>query len=265
MTQIKNNINTYADLTAYNADTNKDYPNISYIQASDEVKYSNPVVYATFNVSSPTKVTVTCNPAAFAKIELNGQEIELVDTYNYDFGARGTYTLKYTLASETAIPNKTWGWCNELISMTDIPKTITSIGQSAFLGCKFTSFTIPSGVRSIGDSAFSGCQRLTSVTIPNSVTSIGASAFGNCTALTNVTIGSGVTSISYIAFEYCGDTTNKCTFTILATTPPTLANNDIFTIGRTEAIYVPAESVNTYKSASRWSTYASLIQAIPTT
>ena len=32
MTQIKNNINTYADLTAYNNDLNKEYPNISYIQ-----------------------------------------------------------------------------------------------------------------------------------------------------------------------------------------------------------------------------------------
>ena len=37
MSTIKNNINTYADLTAYNADTNKEYPNVSYIQGTDNV------------------------------------------------------------------------------------------------------------------------------------------------------------------------------------------------------------------------------------
>ena len=42
-------------------------------------------------------------------------EIELVDTNNYDFGAKGKYTLKYTLVNETEIPDKSWGWCYELI------------------------------------------------------------------------------------------------------------------------------------------------------
>lgn len=45
MTQIKNNINTYADLTAYNADTNKDYPNVSYIEGTDEVKWAEDPYY----------------------------------------------------------------------------------------------------------------------------------------------------------------------------------------------------------------------------
>lgn len=264
MSTIKNNINTYANLTAYNADLNKEYPNISYIQGTGKVKYSNPVVYATFNLTSSTKVVVTYNPAAFAKIELNGQEIELVDTYKYDFGARGTYTLKYTLVSETEIPEKTWGWCYEIISMTDIPKTITRIGRSAFLGCNFGRFTIPSGVTSIGDSAFQSCQYLRSITIPNNVTSIGGYAFNTCIALRNVTIPSSVTSIGSSAFEYCGSTTGKCTFTILATTPPTLENDyTVFTTARVEAIYVPAESVNAYKTAQNWTTWADLIQPIP--
>lgn len=36
---LKNQINTYADLTAYNADHTKEYPNVSYIVATDEVKW----------------------------------------------------------------------------------------------------------------------------------------------------------------------------------------------------------------------------------
>ena len=37
MSTIKNNINTYATQSAYDADTNKEYPNVSYIQGTDNV------------------------------------------------------------------------------------------------------------------------------------------------------------------------------------------------------------------------------------
>ena len=39
MTKLLNHINTYADLTAYNNDMEKDFPNISYIKGTDEVKW----------------------------------------------------------------------------------------------------------------------------------------------------------------------------------------------------------------------------------
>ena len=45
MTKILNHINTYADLTAYNNDTNKDYPNVSYIVEDDIVLFDNEVKY----------------------------------------------------------------------------------------------------------------------------------------------------------------------------------------------------------------------------
>ena len=46
---------------------------------------------------------------------------------------------------------------------------------------------IEKGVTSIGNSAFLGCSGLTSLTIASSVTSIGSSAFSNCNELTEVT------------------------------------------------------------------------------
>lgn len=137
---------------------------------------------------------------------------------------------------------------------------VTSIGEYTFNGCRsLTSIDIPSGVTSIGDYAFKDCRSLTSIVIPDSVTSIGESAFESCTGITTCTIGSGVTSIGYGAFNRCSGLTN---ITVNATTPPTLASG-VFNNTNNCPIYVPANSVNAYKTANKWSSYASRIQAIP--
>ncbi|MBQ2258394.1 MAG: leucine-rich repeat protein, partial [Lachnospiraceae bacterium] len=52
-----------------------------------------------------------------------------------------------------------------------------------------TSLSVPKSVISIGDSAFNGCTALADVTIPKNTISIGASAFAGCT-FTDVTINS---------------------------------------------------------------------------
>ena len=67
---------------------------------------------------------------------------------------------------------------------------------------------IPSSVTSIGHSAFSGCKNLTSIEIPNSVTSIGAYAFQDCTGLTSATIGFNVTYIGFFSFSNCANLQN---------------------------------------------------------
>ena len=90
-----------------------------------------------------------------------------------------------------------------------IPDSVTSIGNSAFSGCKsLTSVTIGNSVTSIGEEAFEYCRRLTSITIGNSVTSIGSSAFRCCYSLTSVTIGNSVTSIGEYAFSGCSSLTS---------------------------------------------------------
>ena len=168
----------------------------------------------------------------------------------------------------------------ELVTDLLIPDSVTSIGKYAFYGCRrLTNITIPDSVTSIGNSAFSGCSRLTSINIPDSVTSIGGSAFFGCSSLTSVTIPDGVTSIGYSAFSGCSSLTNitisdsivsigqrafeNCssltTIYCKPITPPSLGWGTFSTISSSAKIYVPTASVDTYKSAEKWSSYASKI------
>ena len=84
--------------------------------------------------------------------------------------------------------------------------------------------------------------------------------FANDSNLKNVVVPSGVTEIDKGAFSGCSSMTS---LTVLPTTPPSLEYSDAFhSMGGT--IYVPAASLNAYKTASGWSGYASKIKAIQT-
>jgi hypothetical protein len=96
------------------------------------------------------------------------------------------------------------------------------------------------------------------------VTSIGMWAFEDCISLTSCTIGSGVTSIGQYAFYSCSGLTS---ITVNATTPPTLGNNAFQgtpIASGTGYIYVKSASVDVYKQANGWKTFATQIMEIPT-
>ena len=143
-------------------------------------------------------------------------------------------------SSVTTIKNGAFLGCHNLSSVTfDSGSNLATIGKGAFEGCSMTGITLPSTLTTIGDSAFDECYHLNSVTVPSNVTSIGESAFW----------GVGIYGTGFTGF------------TIESATPPTLGEKAFYNTNDAP-IYVPAGSVNAYKSASGWSQYASRIQAI---
>lgn len=118
--------------------------------------------------------------------------------------------------------------------------TATKIGQYAFY-YRTGLTTVRTSATTIEEYAFGGCSALTSVEFTStSPLTIGANSFMSCNAITSVIIRS--TSVSSLS------STNA-----LPSAP--------FTTGM-GVIYVPANLVDSYKSASNWSTYASRIYSI---
>ena len=160
----------------------------------------------------------------------------------------------------TSIGKYSFGYCYSLASVV-IPDSVTSIGVEAFKYCYgLASVVIPDSVTSISDGAFNYCYGLVSVVIPDSVTSIGSDAFASCYSLASVVIPDSVTSISSGAFNYCYGV-KECH--ILATTPPRIQSNAFQSIPSDCIIYVPAGTVDTYKTATNWADLANRIQEEP--
>lgn len=141
-----------------------------------------------------------------------------------------------------------------------LPSSLTSIGQACFSEAKsLRKINVPAGVREIPSYAFYSCSSLESVELNEGLETIGTNAFTRARALQTLTIPSTVTSIGDSALNtaYC-----LAIVTVLATTPPTLGTS-AFNNSGIKKIYVPAESVEAYKSATNWADYADKIEAIP--
>ena len=190
------------------------------------------------------------------KFTYEGVEYSVTTIGNFAFFRCSGLTSVTIPNSVTFIGDDAFFRCSGLTSVT-IPNSVTSIGNSAFSRCNsLTSVTIPNSVTSIGNYAFQGCTGLTSVTIPNSVTYISTYAFYGCTGLTSVTIGSGVKYIYGQAFAEC----NKLeeVYCLAENVPRTDTNAFEKSYPEYTTLYVPASSLNAYKTTEPWSLFGTI-------
>jgi len=155
--------------------------------------------------------------------------------------------------SVTSVGNYAFSECESLTSIT-IPNSVTSIGVDAFRDCSnLTSVTIEDGVRYISNGMFASCTSLTSVVIPGSMETIGDGAFFYCTSLRSVTIPESVVSIGRSAFSDCRTLTSVIS---LNPVPPTIERYVFSGLPSNACLYVPAGSIDAYRTADQWGMFA---------
>ncbi len=181
------------------------------------------------------------------------------------------------------------------LKSVSIPNTIATIGSDAFYGCSgltavhisdllawtninfanseanplyyakklylngelVEDLVIPDGVTAITSLAFYKASSLKSVTVPISLKTIGDSAVRDCINLVSINMSS-VEKIGNYAFYGC---TRLKTVICRAITPPTIQSTTFGNTG-SRIFYVPDESVDAYKAATNWNTYASYIKPL---
>ena len=154
----------------------------------------------------------------------------------------------------TGISNGAFNNCNSLISISTLSHVIT-IGSTAFTNCNsLKTLDLTSVCTTIGHESFYNCSSLESIGDINSVTTIEYYIFCNCKVLKTIEL-TNITSIGNSAFNTCPSLKY---LKINASSVPTAGSNILYNSDICK-IYVVDSLVDSYKSATNWSTYASRI------
>ena len=206
-------------------------PSVIYNKNLTKIYYVAPTVTGTFEV--PTAVTGLTEIGEYAFAYCNAEKIVLPNTLR----AIGAYAFAYSNAKQiefvggntqlTEIPEG--AFYGSRVSNITLPDGVTTLGNSAFEGATFTSFTanglttlgnrafannmvlqtidLANGITVMGDETFAGCTALKSVNLP-AVTRLGAFTFRGCTALENASFDSGNEGANTVTGTYTFAGTN---------------------------------------------------------
>lgn len=162
------------------------------------------------------------------------------------FGYDTSLTTVTFSTSITTIKNSAFYSCESLVIEELSLPNLTTLEAYAFAGCKIGKIKNLGSITRLEDGGQNGSVFgfidnnwngiLTEVRLPGTLTYIGNYCFAHQPNLVSV---------------YC-----------YATTPPSLQSTAFNSTNSTFKIYVPSASVNAYKTATNWSSFASRIQAI---
>ena len=206
------------------------------------------------------KCTSIGNQAFYSCKSLTTIDLPKCTNIEYDAFRSCTSLTTVNFPECTSIGFCTFYGCTNLTTV-NLPEC-TSIKDHAFEGCtNLTTVNLPK-CTTLGSTAFGSCKSLATVNLPN-CTTIEDEAFNKCTSLTTINLPE-CTSIGDRTFSYC---TNLVLVVLGVNQIVTLGGDHVFNntttmlIGR-GYIYVPDNLVDSYKTATNWSTYANQIKPI---
>ena len=124
-----------------------------------------------------------------------------------------------------------------------------------FLCCEMKNLSniqLPKSLASIGESAFESCTKLTSVVIPDNVTSIDAFAFGWCESLRKVTFGKKLQELTLGSFTDCTSIKEMISY---ASQVPDISYTTFDQVAPSTIVYVLTELVEQYKEDPYWGVF----------
>lgn len=142
-----------------------------------------------------------------------------------------------------------------------VPEGVETLAESSFT-CSNTGVILPSSLRTIEDEAFSSYDYKRGIVIPEGVTTIGANTF-EYAFIDFLSLPSTLSAETYNSLSL--QTNNIETLVINSTTPPAVGEKFFwgsFTgtpITSFKHVLVPNASVEAYKSADKWSSYAEFV------
>ena len=220
------NVEYLADLTVIVPDTKAEN---AYRKANvwKEMTFSNLNNYAEVTVDTPgdlsfelitecnmqpakvvsMKVKGTINAEDFRQMLVNMKSLLRLDLSDCNITEIPDEALKgKTQLQELTLPtklltigNRAFQDCPYLMGELNLPSTVTSIGESAFMGTNYTSVKLPSPLMTIGNYAFYNLPIKQKLVLPGKVTSVGKYAFAG-TMIDGLVIPDGVKSIDDYAF-----------------------------------------------------------------
>ena len=172
-----------------------------------------------------------------------------------EFSSLSTYFRNNTLITK-------FGELNKFSNVTILTGSTSNANSSTFTGTNLSKIGLEKIVSLTNGYALANLSKLKSAYLPKLSTLSARYGMQYCTSLEKIEIGDKLTAISFGVWRNCSSLTVAI---FHSTTPPTASTNNFQSTPIASGngyIYVPDESVDDYKAASNWSTYAGKIKGL---